>query len=95
MRISGFHNSFLIKSLQILIIIVGWINGYDGKFLFNEPGDDYLLNDNSTMLLAPYIAMRYGCATFGILTIVVVYLTILYATKSSTAAFISSVLMVR
>ncbi|GMM35172.1 dolichyl-phosphate-mannose-protein mannosyltransferase [Saccharomycopsis crataegensis] len=54
---------------KLLIAFAGWIIGYDGKFKFENIGDNYITNN------VPYIAYRTLSAIQGTITIPIVYLT--------------------
>lgn len=54
---------------KLLFAFVGWIAGFDGHFLFDNIGDDYIVNK------VPYLVFRALPAMLGALTVPVVFLT--------------------
>ncbi|KAI5295292.1 hypothetical protein KEM52_001811 [Ascosphaera acerosa] len=66
---------------KLLIALVGWLAGYDGKFTFKDIGMDYLEPQ------VPYVAMRMLPAILGILTVPTMFLTLkAYGCRTSTAS---------
>lgn len=55
---------------KLLIAFVGWIIGYDGKFKFDNIGDNYIDNN------VPYIAYRSLSAIQGSITVPIIFLTL-------------------
>ncbi|KAF9894258.1 hypothetical protein FE257_007760 [Aspergillus nanangensis] len=53
---------------KLLFALMGWLVGYDGHFLFENIGDNYLEHK------VPYVALRAMPAALGALTIPVVFL---------------------
>ncbi|GES58799.1 mannosyltransferase PMTI [Aspergillus terreus] len=53
---------------KLLFAFMGWLVGYDGHFLFDNIGDNYIEHK------VPYVALRAMPATLGALTIPVVFL---------------------
>jgi dolichyl-phosphate-mannose-protein mannosyltransferase len=53
---------------KLLLAFAGWFVGYDGHFLFEKIGEDYIENR------APYIAIRLVPATFGALVVPLCFL---------------------
>jgi dolichyl-phosphate-mannose-protein mannosyltransferase len=51
----------------MLFGLAGWFVGFDGKFLFENIGDNYTENH------VPYVGMRGLAALFGSLTVPVIY----------------------
>ena len=52
----------------MLLALVGWFNGFDGSFLFEKIGDDYIKNH------VPYIGMRLWPAFCGAAVVPVCFL---------------------
>jgi dolichyl-phosphate-mannose-protein mannosyltransferase len=71
---------------KLVIAIAGVLTGYNGSFEFKEPGQKY--EDT------PYVGMRVVCAGMGLLLVPLCYLTVWELVKSTTAAFITGVLVV-
>ncbi|KAI5301748.1 hypothetical protein KEM56_001392 [Ascosphaera pollenicola] len=66
---------------KLLITLVGWLAGYDGRFDFKDIGKDYLEPG------VPYVAMRMLPAILGILTVPTMFLTLkAYGCRTSTAS---------
>ena len=74
---------------KLFIAFVGWLNNYDGQFSFEEAGIPYT---NSPAV--PYVAMRKGCACFGVLTILFVRLAVYNTVKSNIATVFVSVFLI-
>ncbi|KAJ1565404.1 hypothetical protein HK096_002979, partial [Nowakowskiella sp. JEL0078] len=55
---------------KLLLALVGYLAGYDGHFLFDTIGDDYIENN------VPYYALRAWPATCGALTVVFAFLSL-------------------
>lgn len=53
---------------KLLLALAGWFVGFDGHFDFEAIGDSYSLHH------VPYVGMRAMPATFGSLTVPIVYL---------------------
>jgi dolichyl-phosphate-mannose-protein mannosyltransferase len=53
---------------KLLFAFAGWLVGYDGSFLFENIGDNYITNK------VPYVAYRAMPATLGALTVPTVFL---------------------
>lgn len=70
---------------KMLIGLSGYLTGYDGTFAFDKPGDKY---GNTS-----YIGMRVFCASLGASIVPMTFLTIHQMSKSSVAAFFSSLLI--
>lgn len=67
---------------KMLIGLAGYLTGYDGKFPFNKPGDEY--GD------AHYVGMRIFCATLGAALVPLTYMSTWLLCKSVTAALFAS-----
>ncbi|KAJ3121116.1 hypothetical protein HK098_003965 [Nowakowskiella sp. JEL0407] len=55
---------------KLLLAGVGYLAGYDGHFLFDNIGDDYLTNN------VPYYAFRSWTASCGAVTVILAFLTL-------------------
>ncbi|OZJ04054.1 hypothetical protein BZG36_03562 [Bifiguratus adelaidae] len=55
---------------KLMLAAVGWLVGYDGHFLFDEIGEDYIVNQ------VPHVALRGLPALLGSLFVPLVYLII-------------------
>jgi dolichyl-phosphate-mannose-protein mannosyltransferase len=73
---------------KMLIAGAGYFLGYDGHFLFDNIGDDYVENN------VPHIGLRVFCALFGILVIPVAFLTLKEMGVSLPAAIFGCMLLV-
>lgn len=72
---------------KLLFAFMGWLVGYDGHFLFENIGDSYITNR------VPYIALRGMPATFGALTVSVVFLIMWESGYSLPACILSAGLL--
>lgn len=70
---------------KLIIAVAGVLTGYNGSFEFTEPGQKY--EDT------PYVGMRVVCAVMGLLVVPLGYLTVWELVKSTTAAFITGVII--
>ncbi|KAJ3036664.1 hypothetical protein HDV00_002488 [Rhizophlyctis rosea] len=73
---------------KLLLAATGWLVGYDGHFLFDKIGDDYIENN------VPYVALRMTPATAGALIIPVVFLTLKEMGMSVAGATFAALLLV-
>jgi dolichyl-phosphate-mannose-protein mannosyltransferase len=73
---------------KLLLAFAGWFVGYDGQFLFDNIGDDYISNK------VPYIAMRALPATFGSLIPPLVFLILKELGVSLPGAIFGAALLV-
>ncbi|GAB5591483.1 Protein O-mannosyl-transferase 2 [Umbelopsis nana] len=71
---------------KLLIAGAGHLSGFDGAYTFETIGGSYEGK-------VPHVPMRLFCATFGLLTIPIAYLTIRVAGFSKLAGFMAAVLM--
>jgi dolichyl-phosphate-mannose-protein mannosyltransferase len=72
---------------KMLIALAGFFLGYDGHFLFENIGDDYITNH------VPHIGFRVFCASFGILVVPVAFLTLKEMGLSLPATILGSALL--
>ncbi|OAL74525.1 mannosyltransferase [Trichophyton violaceum] len=72
---------------KLLFALVGWLVGFDGKFLFENIGDSY--TDNKV----PYVALRALPAMLGSLTVPVVFLIMWESGYSLPACVLSAGLL--
>lgn len=68
---------------KMLIALSGHLTGYDGKFAFDKPGDQY---DNYSQ----YLGMRIFCATLGSLIVPLVFVGTKSISKSDVSALVAS-----
>ncbi|TPX53825.1 dolichyl-phosphate-mannose---protein mannosyltransferase [Powellomyces hirtus] len=73
---------------KLLLAAAGWFVGYDGHFLFDNIGDDYVANN------VPYIALRSLPATCGALIAPIVFLTLKEMKLSVVGATFGAMLIV-
>lgn len=72
---------------KMLFALMGWLVGYDGHFLFDNIGDNYI--DNRV----PYVAFRALPALLGTLTVPTVYLIMWESGYSLPACILASALI--
>ncbi|KAJ1663060.1 Dolichyl-phosphate-mannose--protein mannosyltransferase 4 [Coemansia sp. RSA 1813] len=72
---------------KMLIALGGWLIGYDGHFLFEKIGLDYMANG------VPYIMMRTWVACFGLAIPPLVYMTMAESGYSVVAATMAALLV--
>ncbi|CAJ0746495.1 23883_t:CDS:2 [Entrophospora sp. SA101] len=73
---------------KLMIAGMGWLLNYDGHFLFEHIGDDYLKND------VPYIGLRSLPATLGALYVPLVYLIMMESGYSIFTAILAAILII-
>ncbi|KAI8818483.1 Dolichyl-phosphate-mannose-protein mannosyltransferase-domain-containing protein [Fimicolochytrium jonesii] len=73
---------------KLLLAGAGWFLGYDGHFLFDNIGDDYVANN------VPYVGLRLLPATCGALIVPVVFLTLKELGLSVAGATFGALLLV-
>ncbi|KAF9253151.1 CAZyme family GT39 [Penicillium roqueforti] len=73
---------------KLLFALMGWLVGFDGRFLFENIGDSYIDNN------VPYLSLRAMPATLGALTIPVVFLIMWESGYSLPACVLAAGLMV-
>ncbi|KAI9098296.1 Dolichyl-phosphate-mannose-protein mannosyltransferase-domain-containing protein [Phlyctochytrium arcticum] len=73
---------------KLMLAGVGWLAGYDGHFLFDNIGDDYVSNN------VPFVALRLLPATCGALIAPVVFLTMREMKFTVTGATFAAMLLV-
>jgi len=72
---------------KLLLAAAGYLVGYDGHFLFDNIGDDYIKNN------VPYVAMRVLPATAGALVAPFAFLTMKEMGVSISGAIFAAVLI--
>nr|KAJ3407780.1 hypothetical protein HK105_003295 [Polyrhizophydium stewartii] len=72
----------------MLLAGVGYLVGYDGKFLFDHIGDDYAKNN------VPYVVYRLWCALCGAGVVPLAYLTLREMSVSIAGATLCALLLV-
>ncbi|KAJ3412522.1 hypothetical protein HDV05_000660 [Chytridiales sp. JEL 0842] len=72
---------------KLLLAFTGWFAGYDGHYLFNKIGEDYVTNR------VPYIALRLFPATCGALIVPVSFLVLKELGVSLPGALLGSCLI--
>lgn len=71
----------------MMLGLAGWFVGFDGRFTFDNIGDSYTENN------VPYVGIRALPATFGSLTVPIVYSTMKEAGYSTLIAAFSATLI--
>ena len=69
---------------KILFAFAGWLIGYDGHFLFDNIGDNYIEHK------VPYVGLRALPALFGSLTVPIVFLIMRDSGYSLVACIVAS-----
>lgn len=72
---------------KMLIALSGHITGYDGRFAFDKPGDQY---EHWTQ----YLGMRIFCAILGLAIPMIIYRATYSMTRSSLSALVAGLLIV-
>ncbi|RKO96087.1 PMT-domain-containing protein, partial [Caulochytrium protostelioides] len=73
---------------KMLFALAGWFVGFDGKFLFDNIGDDYVANN------VPYIGLRLFSAAFGIAIVPLAFTIMRDIGLSAPTAFMGGLMLV-
>ena len=82
------HLERFLNLTQLLLAGVGYLVGYDGHFLFDKIGDNYVENQ------VPYVAFRSWCALCGALVTPFSMLILKELKVSTLSCFLGGVLIV-